>query len=321
MFVSDFIADLPQVIGTCTDERAYRILTRAVRLLTESALINQSLGDISICVCGNFVTLPREVETVLAVMVDSRATVIRNQWYQWHINGSGDQGCTPCGFSDVLGQTYPVIREPPGPVKLVARIESTQDVNAELRVFGYRQDGTQVFTSDATGQQREGFLVPTLFGQLRTNGSVDPIVSVYRVKKGATKAPVTLIAVDPTTNQTISVLGRYQPNETTPSYNRIRVSANNVVRVKFRRKDLEVASPDDWINLDNSLAILTACRAAAKVLEGKHDEGIAAIGIARKLIFDQQSAANPGGISPPQVINNELSRDTTPGLFYSNSCG
>jgi len=317
MFVKDILPDLPAAIGQCTNEYAYRRLTDAVNLLTNKSLINSQVGEITVCVCGNFVTLPPEVQTVVGMTVDGVPTIIRDQWFTYHINGTGDTGYTPFPFSDVLGNDFPTIREPDKPLKLAARILSAADQNKVLRVFGWAENGDRIMTQGPEGNMEDGFLVPMIYGQIRTNSDVLPIAKIERVLKDKTQDQVELFGVDPDTDIATTLLGRYRPNETLPAYTRIRTPQTQAVRIKYKRRVFEVEDQYDWIPVNNREALIHAIRAVKYRIDGRYDDALSAEMTASRLVLEETNALRPAGIKPPQVINNELPRDTAgSSMFY-----
>lgn len=320
MFVKDILPDLPQVIGHCTDDVAYRRLTDAVRLLTNKALIDSQLGEIAVCVCGNFITLPPEVQTVLGMTVDGAPALLRDQWFTYHINGPGDTGYTPFNFGDVLGSHFPTIRDPAGPVALATKINAASDSNKQIRVFGWDEAGDRIMTTGPSGNMEDGFLVPTVFGRTLINSDAPSIVKIDRVYKDDTADMVDLYAIDPTTMEAVSLLGRYRPKENTPAYTRVRVAAKNAIRVKYRTRIFEIHDQYDWIPVDNREALIHALRAVKYRLDGKYSAGADAAQLARDLVLEDTNANRPAGIHPPQIINNSLPRETAgSSMFYGSS--
>lgn len=322
MFVKDILPDLSQAIGSCTDDYAYRRLTDAVRLLTNKSLIDSQLGEIAVCVCSGFATLPPEVQTPLGITVDGCPAIMRDQWFTYHINGPGDTGYTAFNFADVLGSNFVTIREPAGPVKLACRIRAASDQNKQFRVFGWDENGDRIFSTGADGTQEDGFLVPLVWGKILTNSDAPPIVKIDRIFKATTADMVDLYAIDPTTMEATSLLGRYRPREETPAYTRIRVPARQVVRVKYRRRVFEVEDQYDWIPVNNREALIHAIRAVKLRLDGKYENARGAEEEAVRLVREDTNANRPGGIHPPQIICNELPRETAgTGMFYGISGG
>jgi hypothetical protein len=288
-------------MGSCLNDRAYRVFTRASRLLADKGLSPGLIQEISICVCAGFVTLPREVEQVLGIQVNSMAVIPRNEWFQYHIGGPGDADYTPCGYGDILSQNACTARDPDRPVKLVLRIRSALDANKKFRVGAWYENGEKAYSEDADGQMVEGFWMPTVFGSLKPPSGISAVTKIDWISKEKFVDWCELYAVDPDTNEAISLLGKYAPDEVQPQYVRIRVSAENVVRVKFRRRNFDITSEDDWVPVDNIDAFLLACRAIVKRDSEQYDAARWCEGEAERLLKETIRARRPGGIAPPQV--------------------
>lgn len=295
------VDDRTTAIGSCNNERAYRIYSRASRLLADKGLSPGLVQEISICCCAGFFTLPREVEQVLGIQVNSMAVIPRNEWFQYHISGPGDADYTPCGYADILTQNACTARDPDRPVNLALRVRSAQDANKMFRVGAWYENGEKAYSANSAGQMKEGFLMPTIFGALRTPAGIDPVTKIDWISKEKFVDWCELYAVDPDTNEAISLLGKYAPDEIQPQYVRIRTTAENVVRVKFRRRNFDVTSEDDWIPVDNVDAFLLASRAVVKRDAEQYDAARWCEAEAERLLKETIRARRPGGIAPPQV--------------------
>lgn len=305
MLYRDIKDDVAQALGGHEgDAQAYRRATDAVRLLNSKGLIDAMHGEIAVCVCGNFVTLPREVDTVLATQIDGNPSLIRNEWFTYHLNGPGNTGWTPYRMTDVLGRNFCTFRDPDRPVYLAARARAAADQNARLRVYGYAENGERIYGLDADGNQSDGFIVPVIFSttQLSWNSAVPAIARIEHISKDVTTDTIDLVAIDPDTHEVISKVGEYRPDETTPAYTRIRVPQEEVVRVKFRRRDFDVRGDDSWINCDNRQAFILACRAISARMDGKLRDAREYEAEATRLLNEDRAAQKHGGIAPPQVV-------------------
>jgi hypothetical protein len=316
MFFRDVKADIA-LTGLCpSDDVAKRRVTDAVELLTNKGLIDPLTGEIAVCVCSNFVTLPAEVETPLAIQVDTQPTVIRNEWFTYHVNGMGDRGWTNVGFADILGQNFCTIRDPDRAVLLVTKLANNADANKKLRVYGWDADGKRIYTTGPDGNKIDGFLVPMMANKSAPNGAVPAIAKIDMIRKDVTLDYVDLYAVDPATNEVISTLGVYRPDEVVPKYVRLRVPEKNVVRVKFKRRDFEVRHDDDWLNVESRLGLIMAVKAVVARLNGQDAQADAYEMSAIRYVKDKSRSQRPGGIVPPQVIDHQLP-NTSSGMFYS----
>lgn len=301
MIVSDIFDEARQVLGKCDTQVIYRRITDAVRLANNQTKLDVQLAVMDICVCEGCVTLPADVGTVLAINNGGFPTLIRDQWFQYHANGPGSECFTPWNYSDELGQvsTY---KDPSAPVKLVAEVENSQDSNTILRVFGWDDSGKRIYTPGANGVLEDGFLVPTVFGFSVPNPAAPNVGKIDRISKQITNGFVRLIAVDATTLDAHTQIGYYLPWETNPSYRRIRVGNQSWIRIKYRKKDLEVRSTADWINIDNREALLILLKAVKFRLDNQIDQGRVYESEGIRLLSNEAESLRPPGLQPPQVI-------------------
>ena len=320
MRVSALYTDVVGALGKCDEATVFRRLTDAVRLLSNKGLFDPTVGFMDIALTEGVVTLPYEVETVLAVNAGCRPTLLRDQWFQYHLNGIGSELKTDCGYSDILAQNVPIIRELEGPVKLIAKPDKASDNNKVVRVFGWDSNGTRIF-SEESGATVDGFLVPLVFGFPAVNVSAPAIARIDRVEKAETNGYVELIAVNPlNTSEQLYRLGYYQPKETDPSYRRLRVNAPNGtqhVRIAYKKKDAEIRSQNDWINLDNREALLLAVKAVKFREANQFEQARAAEAEAQRLLGEEADARKPSNaLSAPQVIRTDEWNCDGDRLFY-----
>lgn len=314
MIVSEIYSESRSVLGQCSEPLVFRRLSDAIRLGGNKGKFDWNVTQMDICVCDGCVTLPADVATVLAVNQGGFPSILRDQWYQFHINGSGSTCGPACGYTDEVGQ-FPTYRDPNGPVKLVAEVESATDSNFELRVFGWDENGKRIYSTGPGGILEDGFLIPTVFGFSQPNPSVPAITRIDRISKSATNGFVRLLAIDPVTLASITKIGHYLPWEINPTYRRIRVGNHQWVRLKYRRKDLEIRGQSDWINLDNREALLLLLKSVKFRLDEKYDNARAAEQEGVRLLSEEAEAMRPPAQQGPQIIMNDFppDRDT---LFF-----
>ena len=257
----------------------------------------------SLCVCDGCVTLPAEVETVLGVNQGGIPTLMRDQWFEYHANGTGNTCYVPWGYTQNMGYVS-TFKEPSTEVMLVAVSESPLDNNKTLRVFGWDTNGKRIYTDSGAGVLQDGFLVPVIYGFPTNNPSAALIARIDRVQKDVTNAFIRLIAVnqDGTPNTTI---GYYQPWETNPNYVRMKVHDRNFLRIKYRKKNLEVRSAGDWINIDNREALILAIKAVKYRRQNQLDLAKTLETEAVRILSDEAKAKRPPGIDPPQIVFND----------------
>ncbi len=317
MFVSAIYDDLKtaDVLGTCDEATVLARLTDAVRLVSNMGLIDPAIGEMSLCVCDGCVTLPMEVETVLGVNQAGFPTLIRDEWFQYHVNGPGTNTWQPWTYTDVLGEvcTY---KDPSGPVKLIAEVESPKDSNKKLRVFGWDENGKRIYTANAAGDLEDGFLVPTVYGFSQPNPSAPLVSRIDRIHKDITNGFVKLLAID-ADGTPHTQIGYYRPEETVPRYQRIRVPCQNWLKIKYRKRNFEVRSVRDWINVDNREVLVLAVKAVNQRRKNNIELASQLEAEASRILSKEAEAKRPNTISPPQIIFNDgipASQDDT--MFY-----
>lgn len=315
MFVSEIYTEAKRALGNCDQETVFKRLTDAVRLANNKAKYDANIGFMDICVCDGCVTLPSDVATVLAVNNGGSPTLMRDQWFQFHVNGPGNQTYTPWGYTDEVGQ-FSTFRDPDRPANLIAEVENAQDSNKELRIYGWDVNGNRIYTPGANGALEDGFLVPTVYGFSQPNPLAPAIARIDKVKKQETNGFIRLLATNPEDDSVMTLIGHYQPWETKPLYRRIRVPNLSWIRIKYRKKDLDVKGLADWINIENRLAVLLYLKAVKCKLDGNFDQSIAAENEATRLMSEEAEANRPSGISPPQILFNQFPVTEMDRLFY-----
>lgn len=315
MLVSDILTEAKLVLGKCDNSYAFRRITDAVKLANTQGKFDWNIGTLDLCVCDGCVTLPAFVGTVLAVNNGGFPTLVRDQWFQYHIDGAGSTNYVPWAYTNELGQvsTY---RDPSAPVKLVAEVENALDSNCNLRVFGWDANGKRIYTDNGGGILADGFPVPTTYGFAVFNASVPDIARIDRVEKAATNGFVRLIAIDPTTGESRTQIGYYLPWETNPSYRRIQVADQSWLRIKYRKRDLEIRADSDWINIENREALLMLLKAVKFRLENQLQSAREYEAEGMRLLSLEAEALRPSGLSAPQILYNQFPVEERDRLYY-----
>jgi hypothetical protein len=316
MFVdSTLLADVKSVLGKCENAALFRRLSDAVKLAnTQSKSNDWQIGLMDICVCDGCVTLPADVGTILGINVGGKPTLLRDQWFQFHVNGPGSEDYATWTYPEEMG---PVVtyKDPSVAVKLVAVVEDSTDSGAELRVFGWDDSGKRIYTEGEGGVLEDGFLVPTSYGFSTYHPDAPPIARIDRIQKELTNGFIRLIAVDPDDDSVHTQIGYYMPWETVPSYRRIRVPDRSWVRIKYKRTDIEVRGEGDWININNREALLLLVKAVKFRLDDQLEKARNYELEGMRLLSNEAESLRPNAISPPQVVFSEY-RDNEDRLFY-----
>jgi len=300
-------------LQTCDVEKVLRGMTSAVRLMEEKGHFDFSINTLDVIVCDSVVTLPSFVGTVIAVNTCHGPSYLRDNWYQFHINSVGSETWTDCGYADELGEVC-TFRDPAAPSRVVAVVEDPRDNNKSVRVFGFDSLGKRIYTPNSNGILEEGFLVPTISGVPLPNPNAPLIARIERIQKVETNGFVRLVAVDELSKQCL--LGYYEPQDKHPKYRRLRISnGSKWARIKYRRASKHYTSINDWVPIDNELAIQLALVAVFNYWQNQYEiAGTAETQAVRMLSEGQLVNSTPTPIGP-QII-----RDTMDcrggGMFY-----
>jgi hypothetical protein len=294
--VADVEADVKRVLGGCDDETFYSRLNHAVEILATMSEWNPLLGYVDVCVGSDrYVTLPREVGTVLAVTIDGTPAQAHDFWFKYHLNGPGTT-FSSVGYHWIDGLPVASYLDPvPAGTTLFCDLETAADNGKAFRVFGYDVNGNWIRSLEG-GSYVDGFLVPTVFGAETVNSSAPLIRRITRISKATTAGTIGLYAqVDGTATQ----IGQYFPTDTEPTYRRIQVSQPcSWVRVAFRKDVLKLTSPSDLIPLHSQYAIVLMAKSLKKMDEDRIEDAVKYQALAVEFLSKKQHSIDvPSGPS------------------------
>lgn len=298
--VAEIFDDAKEIFGHCLEPKLFRKITDAVQLLANKGEIDPLVGFVDLCVDGQCITLPREIETVLALNIGGHPSLGRDELFSFHLNGPGDTW-TPCfDYTWVNSGGFPTYRDLPCPGKLVAFLDNSADNGKKIRVFGY-DDQNRPLRTKVGNSWEDGYLVPTVFGYALPEEGAPVISRITDIVKDKTVANVRLSSFD-NSSSSGTLLGVFEPDETKPRYRRIKINRNcQWVRICFRRRTLDVASVNDRIYLHSRLALVLAMRAVKKYDETDLAAALQFEANATRLLTERESVlASPVG-SPMQV--------------------
>lgn len=274
LIVQDVFDDFAQIFGPIGTERVYDKITEAKMVLANKCQWDAQRGYVDLLTDQySYVTLPRYVDSILALNMGCGTTTMRNKWYQFHLNGFG-RGCISCRHWQEIGE-FPTIRDTTYPQKLIAIPEFEEDVDTEVRVYGYFR-GKRLLTVNDDGTTEDGIIVDC--NQTETIDAIIPVDRIERVTKAKSNGFIELkgISLDETQS---NVLGSYWPDETEPRYRRIQLPGGcECVSIMYRTRETRVSSLTDPIHLKSKTAMVLMGRAlkmqetdmaAAEVLEQK----------------------------------------------------
>ena len=89
--VSDIYTECAAVTGTDNESVVFRRITDAIELLANKGDFDPLFGVLDIRVQDRFIALPNEVEAVLSLNIEGNPAVARDQLFQFHLNGPGEE--------------------------------------------------------------------------------------------------------------------------------------------------------------------------------------------------------------------------------------
>jgi hypothetical protein len=297
--VSEILDEAKEIFGHCNQKKLFRWISDSVELLANKGEIDPLVGYVDICVSGKCVTLPREVETLLAVNIGGRPSLGHDELFTFHLNGPGDIG-GDCEYSWFNTGGFPTYRDLQCPSRLVAFLDSQEDEGKKLRVFGF-DDQNRPLRTQVNGVWEDGLLVPTIYGYALP-ASTDPLVSrITAIVKDETTANVRLSSFENSTSSG-TLLGIFEPDETKPRYRRIRITNGcDWVRIAYRKKTFEIRSVNDRILLHSRPALLLAMHAMQKYREKELGMAVEFEAQASRLLTERESVLTSPVGSPIQV--------------------
>lgn len=156
MIVADIIDDVIDILGRGDKTDAYKRLSEAVKVLCRKGRWNPSIRyvDIKAGIDGKTLTLPREVDNVLAVNWNCMPLLGRSEWYQFHLNGSGQ--FSTGGFNWDNRGDFSTYQDILNPSYLTAICRLKTDLDTRLLILGYDDKDETLRYQDADGVWHDG---------------------------------------------------------------------------------------------------------------------------------------------------------------------
>ena len=273
VLLGDVIQDCKSgdILGISDRAKIIRYVERAIEIAEFKANWSRYIGTLDMCSDSTgCLTLPSFVDTVLAVNIAGHPSYPRNGWYEYHINGLGSKDC--CGsqigyFWDDRGWS-PVIQDLTEWSCVAAIVEDAKDGDGSLtmQVFGETMDPNanqkDVITIPVTGPSTPGVQIPLLQGYASTDVAITKFRRITRVIKPVTRGYVKLVGFGPNQLGNAVTLGYYAPNETNPSYRRIKTGkACTWCRIRYRRNDVPLANDYDVVPLPSRQSVIDLVKA------------------------------------------------------------
>jgi hypothetical protein len=293
IIVADVYDQAAGLFGPIGETNLYDRITTAVELLANKSQWDPLIGYVDIVtssapsLANLYVTLPRYVETVLALNVNGRPADFRSKWFEFHMNGPGSyprwRGCNTWEDAGTVCTAF----ELPSAAYLCAIAENPADMESQVVVYGTDDsglplvdpDGTEGLTLYATNSHFAGFL------------DNQKVAYISRIEKDATQGFVRLSTTDGL--KEVFSLATYYPDETVPQYQRIRIPEPAAqVRIRYRKRWRKITSLTDPIHLKSRMAIVLMMQA---MLESGTDvaSSAAKMAMATQLCNEEWQSSNP----------------------------
>lgn len=204
--VKGFVGDS----GVCSDERAFKAINQARRLLWNKRAWSSQEEYVQICCVNDCFTLPNRYEQIKLAWVGNDAVSLADEWFNatnaFALNA--DQSChrliTEVGGKHVLFRDYTTHF-----YRLGVMLESAEDIGVTL-TFEVQDQYDTYHTIKVTGVNPPDLAQSDLL-----------IKGVRSVSKPATKGRVRIYAYD-TALEAKTLISVYQPNDVNPSFRRFK---------------------------------------------------------------------------------------------------
>jgi len=316
MLVSSVIELSKKAVGGCSNTIAMDYIQRALDLLQQEGNFDPQIGYMDICTQDCIITLPDEVDIPLAVNVGGHVADFRNKWFEFHLNGPGSECCgDSCNWAWEDQGSFGAFRDPTGESTLVAVSDQASDGNAVkfLTVYGYDSTGKWVMTDKGDGVLSDGMLCP-IYSTASQANSVGSITRITKIVSPTTDGFI-LVYSYAIGGTTAVLIGFIKPWETEPTYRRIKIHGSGTqncctgsattgyswVRMRFRRKQYQIRSLNDFLFLSSANALFFAIKALKKYEADLLDEGEKYMAKAIYCLERKEKIANGPNRRPLQV--------------------
>lgn len=314
--LDDIYDEAKKIIGICDDPKLFRWMGDVVSMIANKGDFEGWKGTLDICTVGcdccgpvpchragccgrRCITLPREIETVLAVNIGGKPSLGFGTLFNFHLNGPGD--CkTGCEFSwQDQGSWHVTHRDIIIPTKVIGFVQTPEDNGAELIIHGYDSAGN-LLRRLVNGEWMNGYQVPTIYGVAMPDATAPLIARITGVFKARTAGSIRLASLDNTVQ-----LANYEPDETLPQYRRIKINrASSWVRIAYIKSNPVFNSRFDHIPLRSRLGFLLGVQARKHYSDKLVAEAHAYEADAARMEVEAQMKAEPiTTLNPLQIVD------------------
>jgi hypothetical protein len=258
----DFACD---VFGPIGQQRIFDRMTEAIELLANlGPMWDPLIGYVDIQTWDSFyVTLPQYVDQVLAINVNHSIGTFRNQWFEFHMNGLGQDN----DYADQVGSNRPCsgweeVGEMPcafpmqAPSYLVAAPVSPIDNLTPIRIWGIDTNDLPIYGPDGN----LGMPITCEQNSFDISSQALPFKRIDRILiEGSPQSFIQLFATDGT--QYLQNLGTFWPNVSEPKFRIIRIGQKAVtVRMRYKKRLVKITSLTDPLHMRSRSALMNAMR-------------------------------------------------------------
>jgi hypothetical protein len=290
IIVADVYDAACEIFGPIGQPKIFDRITEAIELGANLSNWDPLIGYVDIVTWNSFyVTLPQYVDQVLAANVNKTTGAFRNQWFEFHMNGLGQDNDN----ADIVGSNRPVggweeVGEMPcafplaAPSYLVAEPLSAMDNGTSVRAYGIDVNDLPLYGSDGN----LGCPITCQQGSFDISGQTGaPYKRIDRIVLGTPKSFIQLFATDGI--QYLQNLGIFWPEVPEPRFRVIKIGQKAVsIRLRYRKRWTKIRSLTDPLHLRSRSAIMNLMRA---IQTGMTDPaGQNALQMAAKTLLNQE---------------------------------
>jgi hypothetical protein len=264
IIVADIYDQACDIFGPIGQPKLFDKITEAIELLANLSNWDALIGYVDIQTFDSFyVTLPQYVDQVLSMNVNKTTGAFRNEWFEFHMNGLGQDNDfadqvgsnRPCGGWEEVGESpcaFPLI----APSYLVAAPVSAVDNGTPIRAYGIDINDLPIYSKDGN----LGAVITCEQGSFDIGDQELPFKRVDRLVLGSPQGFLQLFATDGT--QYLQNLGTYWPNVPEPKFRIIKIGQKAVVvRMRYRKRLVKITGLTDPIHMRSRSAMFNAMRA------------------------------------------------------------
>jgi hypothetical protein len=289
----DFACD---VFGPIGQQKIFDRITEGIELLANMSNWDPLIGYVDVNTFDSFyVTLPQYVDQVLAINVNKTTGSFRNQWFEFHMNGLGQDNDNadvvgsnrPCGGWEEVGE-MPCAFPLQAPSYLVASPVSVMDNGTIIRVFGIDINDLPVYGTDGL----LGAVISCEQGGFNISSQNTPFKRIDRIViEGSPLSFIQLYSTDGT--QYLQSLGTFWPNIPEPKFRVIKIGQKAVtVRMRYRKRLVKITSLTDPIHMRSRSAMMNALRSIQTAIQDPQSAALL-LQSAKQLLNQEWRATHP----------------------------